>query len=577
MEPQQVEAPTSPSSPPSPSHSFTRPGLIHRASICLGSPSIMDRFSKSGRAKARPSTFSTFSVVGTSSNDTTTPRSPRFYQKLARWFKRKRGQKMASDGTFPMEKHGNTLHRAVLEPTPPPLRQRQALCSTTSSASQASNLALPHRHTNPLLWEISQESGYSSHHSVSACSSPNHSLRGRATNSPFSRVRAERFRFVGRTFKAGPSSLSEDIPEAQVAPAWYSRSQEECPTDGRRRVFQGRPEVFTCPVEESESSRPPSVNSSAFGSSVFSGSLASLPRSDTYEMVALTLGEFRIKHSELQFGKLLVGRRSEGTKIHLGRWHGDVVIHSSSPQDDGDVQVWLAEVRALAHVRHENLLLYMGACVEPPSFAIITSPVKAESLHTSTIRRGTRLSASGKLAILQQTANALSYLHAKGISHGRLSAHNIFLETKVKVSLLDYTPASLNLEYCSPEIAQRLVCCSPTSAPVKSPEGDVFAFGTLVYQLGTGRLPLSSLPAHSRLWLTATGALPSLLAAEPMASSSLARLVSSCWVTEPHLRPSFPTLCSLLQPARSMSKKLSTSEPRSLDRLGRPSSSGLIS
>ena len=35
-----------------------------------------------------------------------------------------------------------------------------------------------------------------------------------------------------------------------------------------------------------------------------------------------------------------------------------------------------------------------------------------------------------------QAANALSYLHAKDIIHGRLSAQNIFLENKVLLSIL---------------------------------------------------------------------------------------------------------------------------------------------
>ena len=49
-------------------------------------------------------------------------------------------------------------------------------------------------------------------------------------------------------------------------------------------------------------------------------------------------------------------------------------------------------------------------------FAIITSPVKAESLHRHcTGGRTGSLSSAAKLAILRQTANGLSYLHAKGI------------------------------------------------------------------------------------------------------------------------------------------------------------------
>ena len=42
------------------------------------------------------------------------------------------------------------------------------------------------------------------------------------------------------------------------------------------------------------------------------------------------------------------------------------------------------------------------------------------------------------MSILTQTALALSYLHAKEIVHGRLSAHNIFLETKVPLCSPSY-------------------------------------------------------------------------------------------------------------------------------------------
>ena len=42
------------------------------------------------------------------------------------------------------------------------------------------------------------------------------------------------------------------------------------------------------------------------------------------------------------------------------------------------------------------------------------------------------------MSILTQTALALSYLHAKEIVHGRLSAHNIFLETKVPLCSQSY-------------------------------------------------------------------------------------------------------------------------------------------
>ena len=569
-------------------------GCVHRASICLGSPLIMERFRKSHRSppssssssstfsatftsssirsKTRPSTFSTFSVVGASSHPEG-PRSPRFYTKLARWFHRKRGKRLASDtAAFPTEKHSSTLHCA--KEAPPP---RAPLLSTTSTASQCSVLPLPPRHA------LSQESGY---HSSSTSSSPGSSLRHRT--SPFAKTR--RFRFKGRTFRAGHASLSEDIPESEAevgggAAGWYSqdsRSQDDSLAEGRRAGFHRRPQVFAGPAVEMESRPPSAADSLAASSSVFggsSGSQSSLQHSDAHESVAVTLGDFRIKHSELEFGRVVVGRTTPHCRIQQGRWHGGVLIHSCSPQDDADVEAWLAEVRVLAQIRQENLVLYMGACVEPPVFAIITSPLKAESLHMTTMVQGRRLSAPAKLALLRQTADALSYLHGRGIAHGRLSAHNIFLESKVKVSMLDYAPNSLNLEYYGPEVACRLDSLLPCRPPCRSPEADVFAFGTLVFQVATDRQPLAALPAQARLWLAATGHLPSLLAAQPaaVAGSSLGRLAARCWRAAPAERPTFTALCTLLQPARCLDKKLSLSEPRNLSQLGKPGGSGLLS
>ena len=57
-------------------------------------------------------------------------------------------------------------------------------------------------------------------------------------------------------------------------------------------------------------------------------------RSDTAELVQLTLGDFRILHSELQFGGTLVDTETGG--IHTGRWtlsitstYGTINIHTT--------------------------------------------------------------------------------------------------------------------------------------------------------------------------------------------------------------------------------------------------------
>ena len=653
----------------------------------MPSPLIKEKFSRSKRHGTRPSTVSSLSFLGSE-------RSPRFYEKVVRWFRRKRGKEYNNGGTdqFPAEKHSNVHYKTTVLPLHPahynhqistpissisngsskglsslklaqhtgpgktlayhynyhthlqfsgslvsssagsefgsgacsPARSstpsmshklmsstehsspilggstgfirpapRGQLSSTTSSVSNNSLAApvatgLPQSHSTAGTAAVnscrglSLESGYQS---FSTCSSPANS---QASPSMHKRDRTSRFRFLAKAFKSvkdkGKSSsveVPENIPEHDF---WcYSMpGHHDDLADGRRRMFQAKTAVFHSAVDEEENecgglnppppeSRCDSRASSCINSSVFSGSLSSLPHSDTHEMVAITLGDFRFKYSELEFNTTLVSG-AMGGQIHTGKcqvW--DVNIHSCCPRDDEEVKSWLADVRRLTQIRHENIVLYMGACVEPPKFAIITSLVNSDSLYNRIIGHGKRLTSAGKLSILRQTANAMSYLHCKGIVHGRLSAHNIFLESTVKVSLLDYAPNLLNLQYLAPELIQTYSLES--SNVEKSKEGDVYAFGSVMYQLSSHRLPFDSLPSQAVLYLVGCNGLAEHVSQLNL-NASLARMLESCWDQKAESRPSFPTLCSQLLPiltSLGSRRKHSLSEPRCLDQLGRTS------
>jgi serine/threonine protein kinase len=455
--------------------------------------------------------------------------------------------------------------------------------------------------------DMSIESGY---HSFSSCSSPvaHHYRPGGgasvgSTGSLASRSRqGSRFRFFSRALQAvriKGQSLSEDFRETPAQNSnyggnWQSRSTEDNTSDlagnsaknsaaavgaeDRRRLYQNKAGAFNAAVHDDEDeprceSRGSSIGAnSVYGSSVFTGSLSSLSTADAHEMVALTLGDFRFRYRELELGQLVAATRS-GHTIRRGKcqvW--DVVIHSCCPNNDEEVRDWLADVRRLTQIRHENIVLYMGACVEPPQFAIITSLIKADSLQAHLDLPGGRLSSAAKLAVIRQTANAFSYLHCRGILHGRLSAHNIFLESTVKVSLLDYAPDRLNLQYYAPEIAQQLRAEAPHLPANKSQAGDVFAFGTLVYMLACSRLPFSSgVPADVLLYQVGRGCL-SAGSLPPNIHPGLSRLIGRCWEYEAASRPTFPTICNQLQTlgnSFSSARKHSSSEPRNLDQLGK--------
>ena len=107
-----------------------------------------------------------------------------------------------------------------------------------------------------------------------------------------------------------------------------------------------------------------------------------------------------------------------------------------------------------------------------------------------------------QISIAAGVAHALGYLHAKNIVHGRLCSRNVFLESKVQVSLLDYAAGRSNVIYSSPElIRSHADSCGPGGATPassaaasmcyrgRSKADDVFSFGTLLFELFSGRLP----------------------------------------------------------------------------------------
>ena len=55
-----------------------------------------------------------------------------------------------------------------------------------------------------------------------------------------------------------------------------------------------------------------------------------------------------------------------------------------------------------------------------------------------------------------QIAHALGYLHAKDIVHGRLCSRNVFLESKVQLSVLDYAAGQSNVVYSSPQLLNQI-------------------------------------------------------------------------------------------------------------------------
>ena len=80
---------------------------------------------------------------------------------------------------------------------------------------------------------------------------------------------------------------------------------------------------------------------------------------------------FHFKKTTYWFAPFPQGRWG---KVHKGRWHGEVAIRllEIDGNNQGHLKLFKKEVMNYRQTRHENVVLFMGACMHPPHLAIIT-------------------------------------------------------------------------------------------------------------------------------------------------------------------------------------------------------------
>lgn len=154
---------------------------------------------------------------------------------------------------------------------------------------------------------------------------------------------------------------------------------------------------------------------------------------------SLTSKEWEIPYDELKIEEI-IGTGRFGT-VFRGQWHGAVAIKRLNMESGIDDKKYLdsfrQEVATFRKTRHDNLVLFMGACMKPPHLAIVTSLCKGSTLYTHLHVKKNKIQPSRALIIAQQICQGMSYLHARDIIHKDLKTKNVFYENG-KVVITDF-------------------------------------------------------------------------------------------------------------------------------------------
>ncbi|XP_054650337.1 kinase suppressor of Ras 1-like isoform X3 [Dunckerocampus dactyliophorus] len=286
------------------------------------------------------------------------------------------------------------------------------------------------------------------------------------------------------------------------------------------------------------------------------------------------LQEWDIPYEELQLGEL-IGKGRWG-KVYRGRWHGEVAIRlvEIDGNNQEHLKLFKKEVMNYRQTRHENVILFMGACMAPPHLAIVTSFCKGVTLYSLVRERGHLLDINNTRQIAQEIVKGMGYLHAKGIIHKDLKSKNVFYDSN-RVVLTDFGLFGMSgvvqecrvknvlripqgwIHYLSPEIVRKM---SPEIEEDQLPfskAADVYAFGTVWYELHFRNWPMTNQPTEAQIWLVGSSEGIKKVLADATLGKEVTEILSACWSFEIADRPTFTELAELLDRLPKLNRRLS--------------------
>lgn len=348
---------------------------------------------------------------------------------------------------------------------------------------------------------------------------------------PISCDPSQEFEFRG-TFRG--STFSLNVPNLEKSPA----AIKELPAKQTKFNF---PEVSSVLSDSQQSNGTSASNCSRHNS--------------------ISLKEWDIPFDELELREP-IGSGRFGT-VHHGLWHGNVavkILKENYLTDEKTLEAFKSEVANFKKTRHDNVILFMGACMKAPHLAIVTSLCRGNTLFTHIHSRKDTFNLTRISMIATQICQGMSYLHARGIVHKDLKTKNIFLENG-KVIITDFglfSATKLNysenglgvpqgwLCYLAPELINKLTPLRPANGDfIFTKKSDVYSFGGIWYELLCGKFPFNDQCPEATIWQIGRGLKQTM--ANLQASGEVKDIAMICWSYQKDDRPEFSKLLNVLE------------------------------
>ena len=261
-----------------------------------------------------------------------------------------------------------------------------------------------------------------------------------------------------------------------------------------------------------------------------------------------------IKYKELKIGQK-IGQGNVGV-VFAGKWKGTNVavkkLLGSWFNDADMVGRFREEIRLMSTLRHPNVLLFIGAVMDPSAgnMCLVTEFCEHGNLYDFLHDPNEKMTWKMRLVMATDTARAMAYLHRRaGIIQRDLKSANLLIAEGHHIKIADF---GLSRRLAPPGQAMETYCGTPAYMAPEivrqedySETADVFSFSIILWELVTREKPYPNLAGLALAYAVANDNLrPSIPAYCPY---ELANLIEACWDTKHKQRPDFETILQVLE------------------------------
>jgi eukaryotic-like serine/threonine-protein kinase len=206
------------------------------------------------------------------------------------------------------------------------------------------------------------------------------------------------------------------------------------------------------------------------------------------------------------------------------------VLHPHLSSSTRNRKRFAREARAIEHLRHDNILeIFDYSGTDALDCYIITEFVRGDTL-TELLEKVGRLPSEATAMVGLHLARALEYAHSRGVLHRDLKPDNVMVREDGTVKLMDFGIARF-LDETQVTLTGALVGSPAYMSPEQAEEkpldhrSDLFALGTLLFQILTGHLPFQGSNPSLILKKIIEGERPAVNELCPMASPGLVDVI----------------------------------------------------